>query len=860
MAIRILCMKALLKQIGLGMLLLVVSHSLAQSSESKLYSSELDSLWSRNVYINHISKDGKWIVIGETFDYKSNALILKNISDTTTFIFPESNWIQFSKNNRWFGCIALDKELYLVDLETKTQSRYADMLSYSFSDSGDYLAGVENVRNKKILRIINLKNKETSIIEDVKNYSWQPNKNSLLISVESQDEKEILAYDVMTQQKEIIYSNKNSQFSHLKWSSLGNSIVFLDQSDSENYIRFYKLKQGVKTLDNLKLQKRFPGFIICDKEVLVSEDGSRIFFYRKRIKSPLKEAETMEVWNSDDPWIYPKMKDFQTRELQNLLTIWFTDTDSIIAIETEEKPTSALRINNNYAIVFHKMQYEPRYREFPISDIYVKDLSSGQEDLVVKEQYTESGFITLSPSGQYVAYFKNLDWWVYDIYNKKTVNITKNLNGVFYNNEMDRAGYKHPVGKIGWTLNDKYIIINDAFDIWLISPDGNYKERITKGQEEGVKYRIITDQNYVNYHTSSINAMYNSLLYNPEKGVLLEKKNKLHKTGFAVWKGEKLKDLLFEDKNLSGFIATENLAHIFYGKQRYNQPTAIFHYNLATNQETLIYQSNEKLMGYDLGRAELIHYKVGDDELTGTLMYPANFDPNKEYPMIVCIYERMSGKINDFVPPSEFGYDGFNRLSYITNGYFVLYPDIYYTIGEPGVSALNCVTSAVNKALENGNIDKSKLGLLGHSFGGYETAFIATQTDMFAAIVAGAAVTDFTSHYHSVGWNWNMPEIWRYENQQWRMGDSYYNIKEAYLRNSPLHQVENVKTPLLLWTGKEDYQIIWTQSIEMFIALKRLNKPSKLLIFENDGHVLFDKVNQRKLSKEIKNWFDSYLL
>src|SRR5690606_6954276 len=117
-----------------------------------------------------------------------------------------------------------------------------------------------------------------------------------------------------------------------------------------------------------------------------------------------------------------------------------------------------------------------------------------------------------------------------------------------------------------------------------------------------------------------------------------------------------------------------------------------------------------------------------------------------------------------------------------------------------------------------------------------------------------------TSDLHSVGWNWNMPEIWRYENQQWRMGDSYYNIKEAYLRNSPLHQVENVKTPLLLWTGKEDYQIIWTQSIEMFIALKRLNKPSKLLIFENDGHVLFDKVNQRKLSKEIKNWFDSYLL
>lgn len=846
-------------QLGLICLLLLANNVMAQPSDKKLYRSELDSLWSKNIYADHISNDGKWIAINEVFDYKSNVLTLNSISDSISFKFQESQWINFSENNRWFGCITMGNELHIVDLEKKIKSSYLDMQSYSFSNSGDYIAGIEKQDNKEALRIINLENKETSMLEGVKKYSWQPNKNRLLLTLEHEGKKTILLYDVLTNKKEIIYSSKESNYYQIKWSGSGNSIVFLEQSSLGSFLHFYHPKSGLKTIDNLILQKQFPEYKISDKDVYVSDDGKKIFFYRQVKNSGVNDSESMEVWNSNDAWIYPRMKDFETRERQHLLTVWFTDTDTIIAIETEEKPTSALRINNNYAMVFNKLQYEPLYREFPVSDIYVKNLNSGQEELVVKEQYTESGFLSISPKGKYVAYFKNLNWWVYDIQNKKTVNLTQDLNGIFYNTEIDRAGYKHPAGKIGWTSNDKYIVVYDSYDVWQISPDGSSKERISKGREEKTQYRIIIDQHYVNYHSRSINAMYNSIVYNLEKGVILAKKNDLHHTGFAILKGRKyLKNIILEDKNLDGFIASENLGNIVYRKQRYNQPTAIYSFDLVNNKEKLVYQSNERLLEYDLGYAELIQYRVGEEELMGTLMYPANFDPKKKYPMIVCIYERLSSKINDFIPPSEYGYDGFNCLSYLTNDYFVLYPDISFTIGEPGVSALNCVTFAVNKALENGFIDKSKIGLIGHSYGGYETAFIATQTHLFAAIVAGAAVTDFTSHYHSVGWNWNMPEIWRYESQQWRMGDSYYNIKDAYLRNSPIHQVENVNTPLLLWTGKEDYQIIWTQSIEMFVALKRLKKTSKLLLFEGEGHVLFKKVNQRKLSKEVKNWFDSY--
>src|SRR5690606_28791344 len=189
MAIKIMNKKATIiryikNQLGLICLLLLANNVMAQPSDKKLYRSELESLWSININADHISKDSKWIDINEVFDYKSNVLTLNSISDSISFKFQESQWINFSENNRWCGCITMGNELHIVDLEKKIKSSYLDMQSYSFSYSGDYIAGIEKQDNKEALRIINLENKETSMLEGVKKYSWQPNKNRLLLTLE----------------------------------------------------------------------------------------------------------------------------------------------------------------------------------------------------------------------------------------------------------------------------------------------------------------------------------------------------------------------------------------------------------------------------------------------------------------------------------------------------------------------------------------------------------------------------------------------------------------------------------------------------------------------------------------------------
>jgi len=820
----------------------------------------MDSLWSRSTYINKITLDGKWVVFTEDFDTKENILFLKHTTDTLTFKFPGGQWLRISDNDRWFGCINSNNELHVVDLETYTKDIYHDIQSYSFSKTGDYLVGLQK-KNEALetLLVVDLNSHLTTTIKGVKNYMWHPKQNSLLITSQDGNLNKVELYHVEDVAFEVLKESLNGSFSNLLWSDAGDDVVFTEQINQENYIHYYSNSGVLKTLDDATIEQENSEFEISNRAPFINKNGEKILFYRQ-IKNDDEDINSIEIWNTEDPWIYPRMKDFEEREVAYLLTAWYPETNKIVAIETKDMPTSALDINHDYALVFDKLKYEPLYKEFPNTDIYIKNMETGDEHLVVQNQYTGPGFATISPNGKYVSYFKNKHWWVYDITKRQALNLTKGIASTFENFERDYTGDPLPFGNPGWTENDEFIILNDLYDIWLISSDGKHKERITRGREEKIKYRLSKELNRNVYYSLTINPSFSSSVFNFDLGVLLEMKDdSKHRTGYALWDGtNKTRRVIFEDKKLDEILISEDKNSIVFRKQTFNEPPSIYRLNLQTNEVFLIYQSNEQLLSYDLGRGELIKYQVGKDLLSGALIFPANFNPQKQYPLIVFIYENLSGKIHVFDPPSYYDFIGFNTLKYSTNDYFVLYPDISYTIQDPGISALNSVTLAVNKALESGFIDDKKLGLIGHSFGGYESAFITTQTDMFVAAVAGSAITNVTSHYHSIGWNWKQPEIWRYETQQWRMMDSYYHVKDAYLRNSPMQYVENVRTPLLLWTGKEDYQVYWEQSIEMFLGLKRLGKKSKLLLFDSEEHVLMNKKNQKTLSIEIMAWFDQH--
>lgn len=837
---------------------------ITQTPHREQYSPNLDSLWSNGTFILKMSKDGNWVALGEDFPEKGREIVVVQTNGITQFRFPEAEFLDFSADSKWFGCIS-KKGLIIIDLKSHEESRYSNIAAYAFSSDGNYIAahqqGNEDINNLLIINLIT-KNIEKRL-NSVTQFKWHPSRNILITKVEEEEKVQVVQFDVENGNTKTLFEDKGVTIDHLGWNNFGTAVVFLSGKEGGNQLNYYDENQGIlKTLADIQIHEKFKKFKLSNREPFVSDDGKKVIFYLQGddIEKVLKND--VQIWDSDDPWIEPQMERYRKQVEQYFLTAWYPESGAIRAIETEGLHTAAMSVNHDFALVYDQLQYEPLYKFYPNADLYIKNIKTGDSTLVCKNQYTEGEFITISPKGKYISYFKDSDWWVYTIETGKNINLTKGLEGTFKNTEPQRPGDAFPYGNPGWLEDEKYIILYDQYDIWIMTPDGETKKRVTKGKEENFRYRINRDFVQKGYNPLTINREFGCESFDFNKGIVLELFDlKTYKSGIAIWqKNKEIKPLLMVEGKIEGITSLENLEVLVYNSQRFDRPISFNRTDVKQKKTNLIYQTNKKLMNYDLGTAEFIEYELKDGtELRGSLVYPSNYNPDKKYPIIVEIYERESSDINNFTPPSNLMLDGFNLLKFTMNDYFVLYPDIDYTIGEPGISALKSVEAAVAKVLETGKVDGKRIGLIGHSYGGYETAFIVTQTDMFAAAVAGAAVTDMVTYYHDINWAWKQSQMWRIENQQFRFGDSFFNMKEAYYRNSPFNHVENMNTPLLLWTGNTDTNINWHQSIQMFMALKRLGKKAKLLVYKGDDHNLFKTKNQNHLSRTIFEWMETYV-
>jgi dipeptidyl aminopeptidase/acylaminoacyl peptidase len=267
-----------------------------------------------------------------------------------------------------------------------------------------------------------------------------------------------------------------------------------------------------------------------------------------------------------------------------------------------------------------------------------------------------------------------------------------------------------------------------------------------------------------------------------------------------------------------------------------------------TQQEKFLWSSGSLLVNYESTKG---------DRLQGTLLLPANYEKGKSYPTVVYIYERLSGTKNRYLRPSP---TGFGAALYTSNGYAVLLPDIKYRVNDPGMSAVWCVLPALDAAIATGVVDKDRVGLHGHSWGGYQTAFLITQTSRFKAAVAGAPLTNLVSMYGSIYWNTGWANQPIFESSQGRFTGGYWDLLDAYLRNSPVIHAKNVKTPLMLLHNDKDGAVDFNQGIEYFNALRRLNKPVVMLQYKGENHGLAKRANQRDYSRRMREFFDHHLL
>jgi dipeptidyl aminopeptidase/acylaminoacyl peptidase len=255
---------------------------------------------------------------------------------------------------------------------------------------------------------------------------------------------------------------------------------------------------------------------------------------------------------------------------------------------------------------------------------------------------------------------------------------------------------------------------------------------------------------------------------------------------------------------------------------------------------------------------KLINYtSAKGDKLQGALYLPANYEPGKKYPLLVTIYEKRSNLANSYVTPNETSTP--NRSIYTSRGYAVLDPDIVYKINDPGMSAVWCVIPAVKAAIASGIVDSANVGIWGHSWGGYQTAFLVTQTNMFKSAIAGAPLTDMVSMYSSVYWNTGGSNQAIFESSQGRFKGNFADNYEAYIRNSPVFHAKNVKTPLVILHNDKDGAVDFNQGITYFNTLRQMDKNVILLEYVGENHGLARPINQKDYAMRQKDWFDHYL-
>lgn len=858
--------------ISIHKLVFIISFCLAcplwgQVSKKDLKEKDF-ALW-HSLTAPSISVNGEWISFHKYYDSGEDTLVLQNTATKTQYLFPDGAREQFLKDNN--GLLLLDKKgLTYFDLNNKDQTHYGQVWDYKIASSGNYFAALKNDdidNQKKQLLIIKSGGAVQRIIPDVYEYSFDESNSYLAFSQKIADTYQLGFLDLQsaTIVPKIIYTG-NHPFQRLVWGANGALAFFEQVKESKHKIVHWLPSVHNKEKYSFDTSKQkyfdFPITLVDNLSTTLhfSPDASRLFFHIKKdmeVIMPQDHGSKVQVWNSKDILIAPvREESLGFFDNPPIMVVWNREEDTLYSLGNRDSSKTAWGSEGTfvytYSLLDDQSSSDDPWDERPIM---VYNTQTGESKFVVSR--TAYMPVQVSPTGRYLSYFDENNWWVYEAVLDSHKNITRNIPATFRNSEYDYSGVVPPYGLGGWTENDAEVLIYDRYDIWAVAPNGKNFRKLTNGNANKIAYRV--------YNPKAVVDQFNGYLAKSiamEHGLLLEMENPTsHQMGISLLSSNgDLQELMYGDYYISNMLTDAVNNTVLYTQERYDLPPEILAINTKSKKSEVIFQSNPQHSQYKWGKSKLIDYKTENgDMLQGALFYPANYAVNTKYPMVVYIYEKLSNKLHKYENPSLFNGANINITNLTQRGYFVFCPDIVYELNEPGISALRCVTAGIEKVLETKMVDEKRLGLFGHSFGGYETSFIITQTNLFATAISGAGYHDIPSFYLSVAWLWDKPQAGRFLNNQQRFKKTYFETPALYKANSPMEFVTNIKIPLLTYTGNLDTNINWQQSIKMYNALRVLGKEHIMLLYPNQGHDFFSDGAQIDFTNKMWDWFDHYL-
>jgi len=833
--------------------------------------------WSR-ITDAELSPDGRWFAHVQTPNEGDASLLVQELDGTRSYEGLNPSNVTFSADSRWVAFLSAHPEedtadddvaktaLHWIDLTTGARTEESGVQGFAFAEDGSHLAihkaqpegDLDHEGSDLLLR--ELAAGASFAFGNVSEFAFDDRSSHLAYLVDAEGRSGNGLYLMELAEGRIRSVDAGAyRYEDLAWSESGGGLAALRGDTPEGMVERENAllvvpMDGSTVVYDPGADPAFPdGFVLSERaNTRWTEDGERVVVGIKAQEAEEPEVEddrdegvNVDVWHwKDDRLQSTQIIQAGADRRYTFTSVFNVDDRRFVRLANDDMRRVDLP-GGDYAMGRRDVAYRGDVtRPDGTADFVRIDLDSGETTQVATGVRRPIG---TSPDGEWWLYLADEHVFAVELASLDRTDLTAETGIDFVNREWDRIDEQPVHGIAGWT-EDGRVLLNDRWDVWSVPLEGGSATAVTggAGATEQVRYRVVDlepDEDFVD----------------PDGAILSGYGEWTKQSGYLRARpGGAPEPVLFGDEMIRRIQKASDADRVVFTRETFEQFPDYWVADASFDDPRQITDANPQIEEFAWGRRVLVDYtdERGND-LQATLALPAGYEEGRRYPMVVYFYEKMSQRHHEFSMPV---YDDRPHMStYASNGYLVLMPDIVYDDGYPGSSALDDVTAASREAIELGYADPDRIGLQGHSWGGYETSFILTQTNMFAAIVTGAPLTNLMSMnnilYKRTG-NGNGPILqW----SQGRMGDQPWDDMKRWMSQSPVHQAPNISTPFLILHGTEDGAVDWNQGLELYTAARRLEKEVILLSYPGEPHHLQREANQKDFQRRMKEYFDHHL-
>jgi dipeptidyl aminopeptidase/acylaminoacyl peptidase len=711
------------------------------------------------------------------------------------------------------------------------------------------------------------------VFNNISEYAMHPKGEGVMlyqVKTKLNDAKILLASIADTNLKTI--SSRFYTATNFNWDKEGKQLAYLIEKDStdkalqKNYtLAYYKHEMDSAQFVFNKTAIVMPNqyTIGGDKKLNFSKSGALLSFGVQPIL-PVKDTSlpefdrvSLDIWNYNDANLQStQLKSLETslkgteamiyRPASSQFTYLGKINDRQIQMTMEGDGQVAIaNIDSNFTIASQWEGYGKR-------DLYALNTMTGQKQLIQKG--LKGSLVTPSYDGNLVVFYDEISkqFKSHNTTTLQTKQIAKDIQFPLYDEDNDVPDEPNAYGIAMWMDNHKSFILYDRYDLWLVDATGlNASQLLTKGRASKKEYRFVKlddDKKFIGFKDQILLRVYNEV--DKKEGIaLLDMSNKA------------LFTITEQPMHFTTIVSAKKSNQLIVMQEDEKNAANIFAYTLTQEKQNPIAFTaiNPQQANYNWMQSQLVKWKAYTGRTAeGVLYLPEDFDAKKKYPMIVYFYERSNQTLHNYLAPSPTP-SRLNIPFFVSRGYVVFVPDIWYKKGYPGQGAYDYIVSGTRAMVQKGFIDSTRIGLQGQSWGGYQIAYLITKTNLYAAAWAGAPVVNMTSAYGGIRWGAGINRQFQYEKTQSRIGANLWERPDLYIKNSPLFELNKVKTPIVIMSNDADDAVPWYQGIEMFTAMRRLAKPIWMLVYNNEAHNLVERKNRKDIQIREQQFFDHYL-